>query len=86
LLEEGGRLGVISFHSAEDRIVKFFLRGKSRGCTCAPSEPICRCGEKSSITVLTRRAVSAGREEIRRNPPSRSARLRVAEKTHREEA
>jgi 16S rRNA (cytosine1402-N4)-methyltransferase len=86
LLEEGGRLGVISFHSAEDRIVKFFLRGKSRGCTCPSSEPICRCGGKLAVTVLTRRAVSAGREEIRRNPPSRSARLRVAEKQRKEEA
>jgi 16S rRNA (cytosine1402-N4)-methyltransferase len=85
ILEEGGRIGVISFHSAEDRIVKFFLRGKSRGCTCPPSEPICRCGGPA-ITVLTRRAVSAGREEIRLNPPSRSARLRVAEKLRKEEA
>ncbi|MDR0586385.1 MAG: 16S rRNA (cytosine(1402)-N(4))-methyltransferase RsmH [Treponema sp.] len=86
LLEEGGRIGVISFHSAEDRIVKFFFRGKSGGCTCPPSEPICRCGGKPVITVLTRKAVSAGREEIRRNPPSRSARLRVAEKLRKEEA
>jgi 16S rRNA (cytosine1402-N4)-methyltransferase len=86
ILGEGGRLGIISFHSAEDRIVKFFLRGKSGGCTCPPSEPICRCGGKPSVSVLTRRAVSAGREEIRRNPPSRSARLRVAEKLRKEEA
>jgi 16S rRNA (cytosine1402-N4)-methyltransferase len=86
LLAEGGRLGVISFHSAEDRIVKVFLRGKSGGCTRVPSEPIGRYGGKPAITVLTRKAVSAGREETRRNPPSRSARLRVAEKLYREEA
>ncbi|MDR2049407.1 MAG: 16S rRNA (cytosine(1402)-N(4))-methyltransferase RsmH [Treponema sp.] len=84
-LEENGRVGVISFHSAEDRIVKFFFRGRSRDCTCPPSEPICRCGGPA-ITVLTRKAVSAGREELRRNPPSRSARLRVAEKLRKEEA
>ncbi|MDR1507167.1 MAG: 16S rRNA (cytosine(1402)-N(4))-methyltransferase RsmH [Treponema sp.] len=80
VLQSGGRMGVISFHSGEDRVVKVFLRGKSRDCTCPPSEPICRCGGKRTVTLLTRRAVSAGEEEVRRNPPSRSARLRVAEK------
>jgi 16S rRNA (cytosine1402-N4)-methyltransferase len=86
VLEESGRIGVISFHSGEDRIVKFFFRGKSKGCTCPPSEPICRCRGKPALTVLTRKAVSAGREELRRNPPSRSARLRVAEKLRKEDA
>jgi 16S rRNA (cytosine1402-N4)-methyltransferase len=86
VLEAGGRMGVISFHSAEDRIVKVFLRDRSRDCTCPPSEPICRCGGKRTVTVLTRKAVSAGREELCRNPPSRSARLRVAEKLRKEGA
>jgi 16S rRNA (cytosine1402-N4)-methyltransferase len=85
-LEEGGRMGVISFHSAEDRIVKFFFRERKRGSTYPPSRPICRGEGKSALTVLTRGAVSAGREELRRNPPSRSARLRVAEKSREEKA
>jgi 16S rRNA (cytosine1402-N4)-methyltransferase len=86
VLAEGGRIGVISFHSMEDRIVKFFFRAKSKGCTCPPSEPICRCRGRPAIIVLTRKAVFADREELRRNPPSRSARLRVAEKLREEEA
>jgi 16S rRNA (cytosine1402-N4)-methyltransferase len=79
VLETGGRMGVISFHSLEDRTVKRFFREKSRDCTCPPSVPICRCGGKS-VTILTRKAVSAGAEEIQHNPPSKSAKLRVAEK------
>jgi 16S rRNA (cytosine1402-N4)-methyltransferase len=79
VLEQGGRMGVISFHSLEDRTVKVFFRENSRDCTCPPSAPVCNCGGKR-VKVLTRKAVSAGEEEIRRNPPSRSAKLRVVEK------
>jgi 16S rRNA (cytosine1402-N4)-methyltransferase len=76
----GGRLGVISFHSAEDRIVKDFFREKSKDCTCPPQAPVCVCGGRRKVNILTRKGVTAGEAEVRRNPPSRSARLRVAEK------
>jgi 16S rRNA (cytosine1402-N4)-methyltransferase len=80
VLEPGGRLGVITFHSLEDRIVKNFFREQNKNCTCPPDAPICRCEGRRSVTVLTRKGVSAGDDEVRRNPPSRSARLRVVEK------
>jgi 16S rRNA (cytosine1402-N4)-methyltransferase len=80
VLEPGGRLGVISFHSLEDRIVKNFLREKNRDCICPPDAPICKCGGQRTLTVLTRKGIIPGEEEIRKNPPSRSARFRAAEK------
>jgi 16S rRNA (cytosine1402-N4)-methyltransferase len=80
VLSPGGRLGVISFHSAEDRIVKDFFREKSKDCTCPPQAPVCVCGGRRKVNILTRKGVTAGEAEVRRNPPSRSARLRVAEK------
>jgi len=80
VLESGGRLGVISFHSAEDRIVKDFFREKSKNCTCPPQAPVCVCGGRRKVTMLTRKGVTAGEAEVRCNPPSRSARLRVVEK------
>jgi 16S rRNA (cytosine1402-N4)-methyltransferase len=80
ILSPGGRLGVISFHSAEDRIVKGFFREKGKDCTCPPQSPICVCGGRRKVNILTRKGVTAGEAEVRRNPPSRSARLRVAEK------
>ena len=83
LLETGGRMAVISFHSLEDRIVKVFFRENSRACTCPPSSPICRCGGKR-LKPLTRKPVSAGAEEAAANPPSRSAKLRAAEKVCRD--
>ena len=79
-LEPGGRMGVITFHSLEDRIVKNFFREKNKDCTCPPEAPICRCGGKRSVALVTRKAVAPGDEETRRNPPSRSAKLRVVEK------
>jgi 16S rRNA (cytosine1402-N4)-methyltransferase len=79
ILEPGGRLGIISFHSSEDRIVKNFFRTKNKECTCPPEIPSCKCGGRE-VNILTRKGVTAGEEEIKRNPPSRSARLRVAEK------
>jgi 16S rRNA (cytosine1402-N4)-methyltransferase len=80
VLSPGGRLGVISFHSAEDRIVKDFFREKSKNCTCPPQAPVCVCGGRRKADILTRKGVTAGEAEVKRNPPSRSARLRVAEK------
>ncbi|MDR1025128.1 MAG: 16S rRNA (cytosine(1402)-N(4))-methyltransferase RsmH [Treponema sp.] len=76
VLEPGGRMGVISFHSLEDRVVKGFFRQKSRDCTCPPEVPIGRY----SLTILTPKGVAPGEAEKRVNPPSRSARLRVVEK------
>jgi 16S rRNA (cytosine1402-N4)-methyltransferase len=80
VLEPGGRLGVISFHSLEDRIVKNFFREKNRDCICPPEAPICKCGGERAVTILTRKGVRPEEEEIRRNPPSRSARFRAVEK------
>jgi 16S rRNA (cytosine1402-N4)-methyltransferase len=79
-LEPGGRLGVITFHSLEDRIVKNFFREKNKDCTCPPEAPICRCEGRRAVNVLTRKGITATDAEIDNNPPSRSARLRVAEK------
>jgi len=80
LIEPGGRLGIISFHSIEDRIVKNFLRTMNKDCICPPNAPICKCGGQRSINILTKKGITPGKDEIERNPPSRSARLRVAEK------
>jgi 16S rRNA (cytosine1402-N4)-methyltransferase len=80
VLEPGGRLGVITFHSLEDRIVKNFFREQNKNCTCPPDAPICRCEGRRSVNMLTRKGLTAGDDEVRRNPPSRSARLRVVEK------
>ena len=80
VLEPAGRLGVISFHSLEDRIVKNFFREKNRDCICPPEAPICKCRGQRALTMLTRKGVSPGEEEIRKNPPSRSARFRAVEK------
>ena len=80
VLEPGGRMGVISFHSLEDRIVKQFFKQKSRDCNCPPEAPVCSCGGRRTVRVMTPKGVTAGEAEIRRNPPSRSARLRVVEK------
>jgi 16S rRNA (cytosine1402-N4)-methyltransferase len=79
-LAPGGRMGVIAFHSLEDRLVKRFFRERARACTCPPEWPICQCGGKSQLELLTRKPVSAGEEERRANPASRSAKLRVVEK------
>jgi len=80
VLAPGGRVGVISFHSLEDRIVKRFFRDRSRDCTCPPEFPVCRCGGRRELHLVTPKAVQPGDEEIARNPAARSARLRVAEK------
>jgi 16S rRNA (cytosine1402-N4)-methyltransferase len=80
ILEPGGRLGVISFHSLSDRIVKSFFRTMNKNCICPENAPICKCVGRRSVNILTKKGVTAKNEEIERNPPSRSARLRVVEK------
>jgi 16S rRNA (cytosine1402-N4)-methyltransferase len=79
-LRPGGRLVVIAYHSAEDRIVKHRFRDAARGCTCPPRQPVCTCGGRPRLRVLTRRPVRPEPEEVQRNPRSRSARLRAAER------
>ena len=79
-LAPGGRIAVISYHSLEDRIVKDFFREYSKGCTCPPDFPVCVCGNKPILKVVTRKPVFPSQEEIQRNPRSRSAKLRVAER------
>ena len=80
LLAPGGRCAVISFHSLEDRIVKHIYQEAARGCTCPPEFPVCVCGKKPRIRILTKSPVTASPQEQEENPRARSAKLRVAEK------
>jgi len=80
LLRPGGRMAVLTFHSGEDRVVKKFVRERERPCVCPPALPACACGRKPTLRDVSRGGVTAGEEEVRSNPRSRSARLRVAEK------
>lgn len=80
VLKIGGKMGVISFHSLEDRIVKNFYRNLARYCTCPPEVPICKCGGKKRGKILTTKPVVATDTECKNNPPSRSAKLRVIQK------
>jgi 16S rRNA (cytosine1402-N4)-methyltransferase len=79
-LRVGGRLAVLAYHSGEDRVVKNRMRDAARGCSCPPRTPVCICGEKVRLRVITRKPISAGDAELRENPRARSARLRVAER------
>ena len=79
-LNPGGRLAVITFHSLEDRIVKNTLRDLARGCTCPPEFPVCVCGNKPKVRLVTRKPIVADAAELEDNPRARSAKLRVAEK------
>ncbi len=79
-LAPGGRLAVISFHSLEDRIVKGFLRTEAAGCICPPGLPACVCGHRPRLALVTKKPIVASPEEQARNPRSRSAKLRVAER------
>ncbi|HON11960.1 MAG TPA: 16S rRNA (cytosine(1402)-N(4))-methyltransferase RsmH [Chitinispirillaceae bacterium] len=80
-LRAGGRLAVIAYHSLEDRMVKEFMREQEQSCICPPGLPVCKCNKPVLLKRITKGAVKPSEEEIRRNPRSRSARLRVAERT-----
>ena len=80
LLNPGGRLAVITFHSLEDRIVKLAMADAAKGCTCPPRLPVCVCGNKPKVKQITRKPLTASDEELEMNPRSRSAKLRVCEK------
>ena len=79
-LAPGGRLCVIAFHSLEDRLVKNALAVAAKGCTCPPDFPVCVCGKRPQVKLITRKPITAGPEELEENPRARSAKLRVAEK------
>ena len=80
LLNPGGRLAVITFHSLEDRIVKNAMVEASKGCTCPPNFPVCVCGKKPKVKLITKKPITASNEELEVNPRSRSAKLRICEK------
>ena len=80
LLKSGGRLAVITFHSLEDRIVKTAMADAAKGCTCPPQFPVCVCGKKPKVKLISRKPIVASPEELEVNPRSRSAKLRVCEK------
>ncbi|MBQ1351333.1 MAG: 16S rRNA (cytosine(1402)-N(4))-methyltransferase RsmH [Oscillospiraceae bacterium] len=79
-LNPGGRIAVISFHSLEDRIVKTTYQSLAKGCICPPDFPVCVCGRKPSLKIITRKPIMPGRREEQENPRARSAKLRVGER------
>lgn len=80
VLNVGGRLAVISFHSLEDRIIKKTMQELATGCTCPPNFPVCVCGKKPKMKLVSRKPIVSGAAELEYNPRARSAKLRVAEK------
>jgi len=79
-IKTGGRIAVISFHSLEDRIVKRFFQKESKDCICGPEAPVCVCGHKKRLEIITKKPITPSEEEISRNPRARSGKLRVARK------
>jgi 16S rRNA (cytosine1402-N4)-methyltransferase len=80
ILNPGGRMATISFHSLEDRLVKSFFNVESKDCICPPQQPVCTCGHRATLRIVTRRPVRPSAEEVAANPRARSARLRVAQR------
>ena len=79
-LKPGGRIAVITFHSLEDRIVKNVFKELEKDCTCPKNFPVCVCGKRKEIEVLTKKPITAGEEELTENPRAASAKLRIAER------
>jgi 16S rRNA (cytosine1402-N4)-methyltransferase len=79
-LNKGGRIAIITFHSLEDRIVKTAYKNLAQGCTCPPEFPVCICGGKPKVKIISRKPILPSDEEVETNPRARSAKLRVAEK------
>ena len=79
-LNKKGRLAIITFHSLEDRLVKNGMASNAKGCTCPPSFPVCVCGNKPKVKLISKKPIVSGSEELERNPRARSAKLRVCEK------
>ena len=79
-LKPGGRLAVITFHSLEDRIVKNAMNDAAKGCTCPPNFPVCVCGKKPQVKLITRKPIVSGERELEENPRARSAKLRICER------
>jgi 16S rRNA (cytosine1402-N4)-methyltransferase len=79
-LNPGGRLAIITFHSLEDRIVKSGMNAASKGCTCPPNFPVCVCGKKPKVKLISKKPITSTQQELDRNPRARSAKLRVCEK------
>lgn len=84
LLDDGGRLCIITFHSLEDRIVKTIFRKNENPCTCPPDFPVCVCGKKSKGRVITRKPILPSDEEMEENPRSKSAKLRIFQREYKE--
>ena len=80
MLNKGGRIAIITFHSLEDRIVKQTFASLAAGCTCPKEFPICVCGNKPKVRIITRKPILPSSRELEENPRSRSAKLRIAEK------
>ena len=79
-LKPGGRMATISFHSLEDRLVKSFFNVESKDCICPPQQPVCTCGHRATLRIVTKHPLRPSEEEVAVNPRARSARLRVAER------
>ena len=79
-LKSEGRIGIITFHSLEDRAVKTAFSELAKGCVCPPNFPVCVCGNKPKIKIVTKKPITASAQEVEENPRSRSAKLRIAEK------